>query len=467
MALSANSSKHTMDMTQGPILKKMILYSIPVILSGILQLLFRTADLIVVGRFTGSDALAAVSASGPVSGLLVTLFMGISVGANVVAAQDIGAKRTRDFRETVHTSIAVSLILGIAVMLAGLVCTNGLLRLLGTPEEIFPQAKVYLAFIFLGAPGTIVYNFGAAILRAVGDTRRPMIFMLIAGVTNFALNVLLVAAFHMGVAGVAIATSVSNVLSAILVLWVMARSDTVYRLKLRELKIHKDKLLRIAKVGLPAGLQGSAFSISYLLVQFSINSLGSTVMAAVSVAWSIDDFCYVGVNALGQAAASFAGQNYGAKEYGRIRKVYRYCMVISVAALLVLGAGAYFFEPQLFRVFTTDDAVVEAGKKLMFFIGIFGFVNGTMDIPFNIVRGMGRSVFPMVSSLLCICVLRMIWVVTVFAWFPTVSALFAVFPIAKALTSITGIAYYHHVMQKLTAREKVLCCSPKTCEANT
>lgn len=319
----------TMDMTEGPILKKLVSYSIPVVLSGILQLLFRTADLIVVGKFTGSDALAAVSASGPVSGLIVTLFMGLSVGANVAAAQDIGAKQMEDFRETVHTSIAMSLIMGIAMMFLGLLCTDFLLNLLGTPAEIFPQAKTYLWFIFLGVPGTIVYNFGAAILRAVGDTRRPMIYMLIAGVLNFALNLLLVAGLHMGVEGVAIATSLSETVSAVLVLLAMVRSGSVYRLELKCLRIYRDKLLRIVKVGLPAGLQGSAFSISYLLVQSSINSLGAAVMAAVTVAWSIDDFCYVSVSALGQAAASFAGQNYGAKEYGRIRKVYQYSMINS------------------------------------------------------------------------------------------------------------------------------------------
>ncbi|NBJ89395.1 MATE family efflux transporter [Acutalibacter sp. 1XD8-36] len=447
MSLSMKNS--TVDMTQGPILKKLVVYSIPVVLSGILQLLFRTADLIVVGNFTGSDALAAVSASGPVSGLIITLFMGLSVGANVVAAQDMGAKRMADFQETVHTSIALSLVLGIFMTGLGMLYTDFLLRLLGTPEDILPQAKTYLWFIFLGVPGTIVYNFGAAILRAVGDTRRPMIFMLIAGVLNFALNLLLVAGFHMGVEGVAIATSLSETVSAALVLWVMLRSDAVYKLELKRLKIHKDKLVRIIKVGLPAGLQGSAFSISYLLVQSSINSLGATVMAAVTVAWSIDDFCYVSVNALGQAAASFAGQNYGAKEYGRIRQVYRYSMAMAAGILVVLGIGSYIFEPWLFRIFTGDPAVITVGKELMFLIGVFGFVNGTMGIPFNVVRGMGRSVFPMVSALICICVLRVVWVCTVFAWFHTVTALFLCFPVAKGLTSVTGILYYHHIMRKL------------------
>ena len=450
MLLSMKNS--TMDMTEGPILKKLVAYSIPVVISGVLQLLFRTADLVVVGNFTGSDALAAVSASGPVSGLIVTLFMGLSVGANVVAAQDTGAKRTEDFRETVHTSVAMSLVLGAVMMVLGLLCTDFLLNLLGTPAEIFPQAKIYLWFIFLGVPGTIVHNFGAAILRAVGDTRRPMAFMLIAGVLNFALNILLVAGFGMGVEGVAIATSLSETVSAALVLLVMVRSDSVYRLELKRLKIHKDKLLRIIKVGLPAGLQGSAFSISYLLVQSSINSLGATVMAAVTIAWSIDDFCFVSVNALGQAAASFAGQNYGAKEYGRIRKVYQYSMAMAAGILVVLGVGSYVFEPQLYRVFTDDPAVITVGKELMFLIGVFGFVNGTMDIPFNVVRGMGRSVFPMVSSLLCICVLRVVWVCTIFAWFHTVTALFLCFPVAKGLTSVTGIFYYHRSMRKLASR---------------
>ena len=443
--------KSTMDMTEGPILKKLVAYSIPVVISGVLQLLFRTADLVVVGNFTGSDALAAVSASGPVSGLIVTLFMGLSVGANVVAAQDTGAKRTEDFRETVHTSVAMSLVLGAVMMVLGLLCTDFLLNLLGTPAEIFPQAKTYLWFIFLGVPGTIVYNFGAAILRAVGDTRRPMAFMLIAGVLNFALNILLVAGFGMGVEGVAIATSLSETVSAALVLLVMVHSDSVYRLELKRLKIHKDKLLRIIKVGLPAGLQGSAFSISYLLVQSSINSLGATVMAAVTIAWSIDDFCFVSVNALGQAAASFAGQNYGAKEYGRIRKVYQYSMAMAAGILVVLGVGSYVFEPQLYRIFTDDPAVITVGKELMFLIGVFGFVNGTMDIPFNVVRGMGRSVFPMVSSLLCICVLRVVWVCTIFAWFHTVTALFLCFPAAKGLTSVTGILYYRRTMLKLNS----------------
>ena len=438
----------TVNMTEGPILKKLVIYAVPIVLSGFLQLLFNAADIAVVGRFTGSDALAAVSAAGPVSSLIVTLFMGLSVGANVVAAQDAGAGRDEELSRAVHTSVALALLLGLALMGAGLLCADALLTATQTPESVLPQAHTYLFIYFLGVPASMVYNFGAAILRAVGDTRRPMLFLLAAGVLNFLLNLLFVAGFGMGVAGVAIATALSETVSGILILLALLRARGAIRLDLRRLRLHRDKLAQLLKIGVPAGIQGSAFSISNLLIQSSINSLGPAVMAASAVAWTIDSFCYVGVSALGQAATSFTGQNYGAGNFGRIRKIYRITFWLSFGILAALGALAYLFARPLLGLFTTDPAVVEVGVEIMLLVCVFGFVNGAMDIPFNVARGMGRSVFPMASSLLCVCALRVVWVFTVFAWSPTVTALFLSYPVTKSLCAVTGILYYHWIMRQ-------------------
>ena len=438
-----------LDMVHGPLLSRLAVFSVPIILSGLLQLLFNAADIAVVGRYTGSDALAAVGASSPIASFIVSMFMGLSVGANVLCAQYRGAGQDKDLSETVHTSIAISVGLGVAMTVVGVLVAGSLLNVVKTPENIFPLAKQYLCIYFCGIPSIMVYNFGAAVLRAIGDTRRPMYFLIVSGALNVLLNLLFVIVFGMGVAGVAIATVISQTLAAVFVILAMMRTSDVYRLELKRLRIHKDKLSRLMKIGIPAGIQGSAFSISNILIQSAINSFGENVMAATTIANNIDSFCYVAIDALAQASISFTGQNYGAGNYKRIDKIFAYTLGIGCVIALVLGVGAYLLAPQLLSIYTKDPAVIEVGIEIMFIVCVFEIINCTMNIPFNIVRGMNRSFFPMISTIICVCVFRVVWVYTIFRYSHTVTTLFLSWPVSKGVASVTGIVYYFWLRKKI------------------
>ena len=433
------SRMNTLDMVGGPIFSRLLVYSVPIILSGLLQLTFNAADIAVVGRFTGSDALAAVSASGPISSLIVNLFMGLSVGANVLCAQFAGARREEDFRQTVHTAIAVALCIGLGMLAVGIACARSLLGALGTPQEILPLASTYLWIYFCGVPATMVYNFGAAILRSVGDTRHPLYYLAFSGLLNVCLNLLFVIAFHMGVAGVAIATVLSQYVSAWLVIQLMLTSHDLYRLEPARLRLHGDKLRRMLAIGVPAGVQSSMFSVSNLLIQSAINSFGAQVMAAAAVAGNVDAFCYVAIDALSQAALSFTGQNFGAKQYRRIDRIFLYTMAMGLALSLVIGIGVYLLSPWILPIFTADPQVMEYARQILFVVAVFQFVNGTMNISFNVVRGMNHSVFPMVSTIICVCVLRVVWIYTVFAQYHTLTVLYLSYPVTKGLAALTGM----------------------------
>ena len=448
MNLKAKNGSRTIDMVNGPLYSKLIVFAIPMVISGLLQLLFNAADIAVVGKFTGSDALAAVGASGPISSLIVSLFMGLSVGANVMCAQYIGARRPDDLHETVHTAIGLALIVGVAMIGLGQLITTPLLRVLGTPEAVLPLAEIYLRIYFAGMPVMLLYNFGAAVLRSAGDTRRPMIYLTLAGVLNIALNLFTVIVLGMGVAGVAIATVTSQALAAVLVVRDMLRTQEDYRLELRRVRIHRRKLANMLRIGVPAAIEGVAFSVSNLLIQSSINSLGPAVMAATTAAWSIDGFCYVGCDALGQAATSFTGQNYGAHNFKRIDRIFRFTVGVGAVMLIILGVLAWLFSDQLLAIYTNDPNVIVAGRDIMFIVCVFAVVDCLMNIPFNMVRGMGHAVFPMVSSLFCICVLRLIWVYTAFEASPTVTVLFISYPLTKGICAVTAIAYFFYIRRK-------------------
>ena len=442
-------SNRRIDMVNGPLLSKLALFAVPIVISGLLQLLFNAADIAVVGRYTGSSALAAVSASGPISSLIVTLFMGLSIGANVLCAQLIGARRYNDLYEAIHTSIAISVGIGIAMMIVGLIFAGPLLSVLGTPEAILPLAKKYLIIYFIGVPSTMIYNFGAAILRAFGDTKRPLYYLTLSGVLNVILNLFFVIVVGMGVEGVAAATVISQTLAAALVIITMIRSDDVYHLDIKALKIYKEKLITLVKIGLPAGIQSSCFSVSNLLIQSAVNSFGETVMAASTVALNIDAFCAVAIDALSQAAISFTGQNYGAKNFKRIDRIFAYTLGIGCFLALLFGVTAYHFAPQLLSIYTHDPAVIEIGVDIMFIVCIFCFINCTMNIPFNVVRGMNRSLFPMISTILCVCVLRVIWIYTIFAKYHTLTVLFTSWPFTKGVASITGLIYFFWLRKRI------------------
>ncbi len=436
------------DMTQGPLLGKMVTFALPLMASGVLQLLFNAADTAVVGRFTGPEALAAVGSNGALVNLIVTLFMGLSVGTNVLTAQYLGSSRYKDVEETVHTSIVSSALFGVILIFLGMVFSHPLLKLMGTPDNVINLSQLYLRIFFLGMPSLMIYNYGSAILRAVGDTRHPLVFMTISGVINVVLNLILVIVFKMGVAGVAIATVISETVSAILVVRLLMKTDEIWRFSFKEARITGSKLLAMTKIGLPAGLQGASFSISNILIQSSINSFGSAVMAGNSAAANIEGFCYVAMDSFAQASISFTGQNYGAKQYARIDKILVYTLILGTASALIFGLPAYFFGGTLLKIFSTDAEVIQYGLLRLGIICTMQFMSCWMSTPGNVCRAIGHSLVSMVITITCICVFRVIWIFTVFQAHRSLKVLYWSYPITWLLAAVTGMVYYLYIRKK-------------------
>ena len=442
-----------MEMTKGPLFGKMITFALPLMASGVLQLLFNAADTAVVGRFTGPTALAAVGSNGPLINLIVTLFMGLSVGTNVLTAQYVGSSRYKDLEETVHTSIVSSALFGTILILLGFILARPMLNMMGSPEDVIDLAELYIKIYFLGMPSLMIYNYGSAILRAVGDTRRPLIFMTISGVINVILNLVLVIVFKIGVAGVAIATVVSETVSAVLVMRCLIKTDDVWRFDIKEARITGETLWAMTRIGLPAGLQGASFSISNILIQSSINSFGSATMAGNAAAANIEGFCYVAMDSFAQASISFTGQNYGAGEYKRIDKILIYTLILGTASALLFGLPAYFFGGTLLKIFSTDDAVIKIGILRLGIICTTQFLSNWMGTPGNVCRAMGHSLFPMINTITCVCVFRVIWIFTVFRADRSLTTLYLSYPITWLLAAIVGIAYYLYVRKKTFVKE--------------
>lgn len=446
-------SSYEIDMVNGPLFGKIIRYAIPLMLSGILQLFFNAADIVVVGRFAGPTALAAVGSTGSLINLLINIFMGLSVGTNVLVARYYGARDMKNLSDTVHTSILASLVGGVALIFIGCFLAKPMLNLMGSPADVIDQATLYVRIYFAGMPAMMLYNFGAAILRSVGDTKRPLYFLAISGVLNVLLNLFLVIVCHMGVAGVAIATVASQVLSAILVLICLVKSDAPYRVDLKQLHIYKDKLLEMIRIGLPAGMQGTVFSISNVLIQSSINSFGSLVMAGSTAAGNIEGFVYTGMNAFYQTALSFTGQNMGAKKYERVGKIMRIC-VLSVAAVgTVLGSAGMIFARPLLSIYTTDPQVIEYGVNRMLLVCLPYMICGVMDTLVGSMRGMGYSILPMIVSLTGACGLRVVWILTVFAANHTLTTLFLIYPVSWTITGLAHFICFVIAYRKLRKQE--------------
>ncbi|MBE5804223.1 MAG: MATE family efflux transporter [Clostridiales bacterium] len=429
-------------MTTGPLLPKVLMFSGPLILTGILQLLYNAADIVVVGRFAGAQALAAVGSTGSLINLLVNVFMGLSVGASVVVARAYGAGDFRSVRAGVHTAITVAGISGVAVGIIGVVAARPLLNLMGSPADVIDDATLYVQIYFIGMPANMLYNFGAAILRAVGDTRRPLYYLTIAGIINVLLNLLLVIVFQMSVAGVAIATVASQVISMVLVLICLIRTDGAIHLNPKELRIHGAQLKEIFRVGLPAGLQGSLFSISNVLIQSSINSFGAISMAGNTAASNIESFIYTATNALHQANLTFASQNLGAQQFGRVRRVMWVCLGSVVVIGLTLGLTFLSMGPTLIGFYNTDPNVIDFGMIRMRIIFPFHFLCGLMDTMVGQLRGIGYSIMPMIVSLTGACLLRVVWIFTIFAANPTPETLFLSYPISWFATFATHLLCY-------------------------
>ena len=448
MAEKTARISYRMDMTEGPLITKIIKFTIPVMLSGILQLLFNTADVIVVGRFTGKTALAAVGSTGSLINLLVSLFMGLSIGTNVLVARYQGAKDDKSVSETVHTSIALGIVGGLILLIVGVVATRSLLEMMATPDDVIDQSTLYMRILFFGMPLNLILNFGAAILRAIGDTKRPLYYLTIAGVINLFLNIFLVTVFSLGVAGVAIATVISEGVSCGLILLCLKHETGAIRLYFNRIKINPSKCIDIMKIGLPAGLQGCIFSISNVLIQSSVNSFGSTVMAGNTAASNIEGFVYVSMNSLHQTCISFTSQNFGAGKFKRIKKVLINCLVIVAITGLVLGNSAYFFGKYLLSAYNNEAEVISYGLIRLSIISTMYFLCGLMDVMVGAMRGIGYSILPMIVSLVGACGLRIVWIYTVFVKFRTLDILFISYPVTWTITFLSHLVCYYIVTRK-------------------
>lgn len=448
MAEKTARVSYRMDMTEGPLTTKIIKFTIPVMLTGILQLLFNTADVIVVGRFTGKTALAAVGSTGSLINLLVSLFMGLSIGTNVLVARYQGAKDDKAVSETVHTSIALGIVGGLILLIIGVVATRPLLEMMATPEDVIDQSTLYMRILFFGMPLNLILNFGAAILRAIGDTKRPLYYLTIAGVINLFLNIFLVTVFSLGVAGVAIATVISEGVSCGLILLCLKHETGAIRLYFNRIKINPSKCIDIMKIGLPAGLQGCIFSISNVLIQSSVNSFGSTVMAGNTAASNIEGFVYVSMNSLHQTCISFTSQNFGAGKFKRIKKVLINCLEIVAITGLVLGNSAYFFGKYLLSAYNNEAEVISYGLIRLSIISTMYFLCGLMDVMVGAMRGIGYSILPMIVSLVGACGLRIVWIYTVFVKFRTLDILFISYPVTWTITFLSHLVCYYIVTRK-------------------
>ena len=440
---------YEINMCEGPILGKVLIFSIPLMLSGILQLLFNAADVIVVGRFAGSQSLAAVGSTSALINLLINVFMGFSVGVNVLVARYYGGRKERDVSETVHTAVTLSLVCGLILVAVGLALTRPLLELMGTPDDVIDKAVLYMQIYFIGMPANMLYNFGSAILRAVGDTKRPLYYLSAAGVVNVILNLISVIIFRMDVAGVALATIISQAISAICVLRCLMRHESCLKIRLGELKIHKEKLMGIVKVGLPAGMQGAIFSISNVLIQSSVNSFGSIAMAGNTAAQNIEGFIYNAMVAVYQANLSFTSQNYGAGKFSRINRIMFICIgVVSVVGFSI-GVLAYGAGTSLLSIYSSDPEVIAYGMTRLQIIGLTYFTCGIMDTMVGSIRGIGYSVLPMLVSLTGACLFRIIWIFTIFRWSHTLLTLYISYPASWVLTATAHIVCFFLIRKKL------------------
>lgn len=435
-------------MCNGPIFPKLIRFIVPLMLSGFLQLLFNAADTVVVGRFTGNTALAAVGATGPLINLLVNLFMNISVGTNVLVARAYGKRDAEGISSAVHTSILFAFATGVVMIGIGFAMAKTFLVWMGTPGEVLPEAELYTKIYFIGIPVNMLYNFGAAILRAVGDTRRPLYYLTFAGAVNVILNLILVVLFHLGVAGVAAATVVSQLISAGLVINCLARSDGAYRLDFKRLQIRKKSLMQIIRVGLPAGLQSLVFNISNILIQSSINSFGAVAMAGSTAAANVESFEYMINNSCSQAALSFTSQNMGAGKRNRIDKILLGCLGIMSVFAILFSVAVNLFGGQILGIYTQDPQVIAFGSIRFLVIGSGLLLCGIMDQFPGVLRGLGYSILPMMVTLTGACLLRIVWLYTVFQWIPTLDIVFASYPVTWGVTSLAYLVCYLVIRKK-------------------
>lgn len=433
------NNKYEIDMCNGTIMDKLISFALPLMISGMLQLMFNAVDIIVVGRFTGSQALAAVGSTTALICTFTNLFIGVSLGANVLAARFYASGKTKEMSETVHTAILLALISGIAMSIIGILCARESLVLIATPDDIIGQAALYLRIYFSGMPFFMLYNYGAAILRAVGDTKRPLMYLIAAGTANAVLDLILVIIFKMGVAGVAIGTITSQFISCVLVIRCLCKTDAIYKLYISKLRIKKYYLIQILKVGLPAGIQSTVINFSNVLLQSSVNSFGEIAMAGYTAANNILGFLYVSVNSVTQACMSFTSQNYGVGKWKRMDRVLVDCLILSTTIALILGGGAYLFGPELLKIYTDDPQVISCGMEILLYTTVTYFLCGWMDLFPGSLRGMGKSIVPMILSVIGTVGTRIVWIFGIFPRFRSLKILFISYPVSWIITIILQV----------------------------
>lgn len=430
------NNKYEIDMCNGTIMDKLISFALPLMISGMLQLMFNAVDIIVVGRFTGSQALAAVGSTTALICTFTNLFIGVSLGANVLAARFYASGKTKEMSETVHTAILLALISGIAMSVIGILCARESLVLIATPDDIIGQAVLYLRIYFLGMPFFMLYNYGAAILRAVGDTKRPLMYLIAAGTANAVLDLVLVIIFKMGVAGVAIGTITSQFISCVLVIRCLCKTDAIYKLYISKLRIKKYYLIQILKVGLPAGIQSTVINFSNVLLQSSVNSFGEIAMAGYTAANNILGFLYVSVNSVTQACMSFTSQNYGVRKFKRMDKVLANCAILSIIVSVVIGGGSYLLGHQILGIYTKQEDVIQCGMEILSISTIPYFLCGLMDMIPGSMRGVGYSAVPMILSIIGTVGTRLVWIYGVFPEHSSLYVLFMSYPVSWGLTIV-------------------------------
>lgn len=448
------NNKYEIDMCNGTIMDKLVSFSLPLMLSGILQLMFNAVDIIVVGQFTGSEALAAVGSTTALIAVFTNLFIGISLGANVLAARFYASGKNKEMSETVHTAIALAFVSGMIMAVVGLLFSRLALEIMGTPDNVIDQSTLYMRIYFLGMPFFMLYNYGAAILRAVGDTRRPLMFLVVAGVTNAVLNMILVIVFHLGVAGVAIATIISQLISCILVLRCLYMTDSSYQLRFSRLCMKKFYLVQIFQVGIPAGVQSTVINISNALLQSSVNSFGSTAMAGYTAANNILGFLYASVNAVTQACMSFTSQNYGVGKYKRMDRVLLDCGILSFVIALVLGCGSYMCGGEILKVYTEDPEVIRCGVEILSITTVPYFLCGIMDLFPGALRGMGHSGVPMILSIIGTVGTRIVWIFWIFPQHRSLYTLFISYPASWFITIVLQVICFVFVRQTVHGQLK-------------
>ena len=445
------TNKYEIDMCNGSIMDKLISFALPLMLSGILQLMFNAVDIVVVGHFTGKQALAAVGSTTALINVFTNLFIGISLGANVLAARFFASGREKEMSDTVHTAILLALISGILMAGIGVISAKGALLLMGTPDNVIAQSTLYMRIYFLGMPFFMLYNYGAAILRAVGDTKRPLLFLVISGCANALLDLILVIGFHLGVAGVATATITAQMISCILVLLCLYRTDSCYQLRFSKLKIKKVYLLQIFQVGIPAGIQSTVINFSNALLQSSVNSFGDTAMAGYTAANNILGFLYMSVNSITQACMSFTSQNYGVRKLKRMDKVLLECLGLTVTISLIFGGGSYLFGRHLMHIYTNSPDVVACGMDIMLYTTVTYFLCGIMDLIPGALRGMGHSTVPMILSVIGTVGTRVVWIYLVFPYHRALDFLFISYPVSWILTIVMQVICFYFVRKKVHA----------------